>query len=193
MAILSSGNMRDFGGAVRDMGDGKGRFDLIPLDVMAAVMNNPMIGYMSMFENDGDIAHLYDALDVFCTEAYEGNRCKMMLEVAKHYEEGCKKYGTDNWKRGDGIPVWSYIDSTCRHYLKWLDGQTDESHDRAVTWNLMCLLWTLDHIEQKGHEAVPVEVPEVIEEITINANELDDFEDITIDLESVSDLLPLEV
>lgn len=181
--IKDNGNIRSFGevGAspVRDMGTNKGRFDLVPLDVMSAFMDNAFLGWVWQFTEIPDIANLYSALEVFCTEAYGGNKSQMMLEVAKHFEEGCNKYGADNWKIGDGIPVWSYIDSTCRHYIKWLDGQNDESHDRAVTWNLMCCIWQVTH-----NVAV---ASDHIEEIEIPAENFDE-----IDFTTIDDLLPIE-
>ena len=68
----------------------------------------------------------------------------MLLEVSKHFEEGAKKYGENNWQKG--IPESSYIDSAVRHYLKWLRGDDDERHDRAFVWNIICLIWTHEHI-----------------------------------------------
>ena len=65
------------------------------------------------------------------------------LEVAKHFEEGAKKYGEDNWQKG--IPTHCYIDSAVRHYLKWLRGDNDEPHDRAFVWNILCCIWTCIH------------------------------------------------
>ena len=53
----------------------------------------------------------------------------MMLEVSIHFEEGAKKYGDNNWRKG--IPAYCYIDSAVRHYLKWIRGDNDEPHDRA--------------------------------------------------------------
>lgn len=67
----------------------------------------------------------------------------MLLEVAIHFEEGAKKYGEHNWQKG--IPEQSYIDSAIRHFLKWHRGDSDERHDRAFVWNVMCLLWTSLH------------------------------------------------
>ena len=69
-----------------------------------------------------------------------------MLEVSKHFEAGCQKYGERNWEKG--IPEHCYIDSAIRHYLKWRDGWTDEPHDRAVIWNLICLWWTHENITE---------------------------------------------
>lgn len=67
----------------------------------------------------------------------------MILEVAKHFEEGAKKYGEHNWQKG--IPVKCYIDSAIRHYLKWHRGDQDEPHDRAFVWNLLCCIWEVDY------------------------------------------------
>jgi len=43
------------------------------------------------------------------------------------------------------LPEWCYLDSAIRHYLKWKRGDKDERHDRAVLWNLSCLMWTIKH------------------------------------------------
>lgn len=93
-----------------------------------------------------DIAHtyyLYLALDHFADKRYERSTPTMLLEVAKHFEEGAKKYGENNWQKG--IPPKCYIDSAVRHYLKWLRGDKDEPHDRAFVWNLMCCIWEVDY------------------------------------------------
>ena len=66
-----------------------------------------------------------------------------MLEVSKHYEDGCNKYGERNWEKG--IPLHCYIDSGVRHYIKWLRGDNDEPHDRAFLWNMLGALWTHDY------------------------------------------------
>ena len=71
------------------------------------------------------------------------NHYTMILELSKHFEDGCNKYGYRNWEKG--IPAHCYIDSAVRHYLKLLRGDNDERHDRAFVWNLVCLLWTIKH------------------------------------------------
>ena len=60
------------------------------------------------------------------------------------FEDGAKKYSPNNWKLG--INVHCFIDSAIRHYLKYLRGDTDEPHNRAVLWNLVGAFWTHDHI-----------------------------------------------
>lgn len=45
MPIMDSGERRRFStGAVRDIADGKGRCDLLPLDVVGAITNDPKNG-----------------------------------------------------------------------------------------------------------------------------------------------------
>ena len=150
--IKDSGNRRQFEtGAVRDMQEGKGRCDLMPLRVLADVMPDPcarkVLVNISMFQETGDAGFLKIVLSDFARrysqDAYLDDVCTMFLEVAKHFEEGAKKYGENNWQKG--IPVNCYIDSTVRHYLKWLRGDKDEPHDRAFVWNLMCCIWEVDY------------------------------------------------
>lgn len=151
--ILDSGNRRQFeSGAVRDIQEGKGRCDLLPLDVVAFLYAERedlteddctyawVFYYISRFQETGQIDHLRKALEKSGIFAY---RETMLLEVAIHFEEGAKKYGDNNWRKG--IPVRCYIDSGVRHYLKFLRGDKDEPHDRAFCWNMMCAIWTCEH------------------------------------------------
>ena len=160
MHIKDSGDRTLFDtGAVRDMREGKGRCDLMPLEVLChAITDRPeleegVIGCIRNFKITGNTDHLYEAISTFCVSAYENNRYTMFLEVAKHFEEGAKKYGDNNWQKG--IPVHCYIDSAVRHYLKWLRGDKDEPHDRAFVWNLMCCIWEVDyHTEDRMSDDV---------------------------------------
>lgn len=152
--IKDSGDRTLFeSGAVRDMREGKGRCDLMPLEVVSEAIPDPIIGHIADFQNTRDTKHLYRALERFALTRYSDDHnpeetvqevwAKMFLDVAIHYEEGAKKYGPDNWRKS--IPVWCYIDSAVRHYLKCLRGDTDEPHSRAFVWNLMCCIWEVDH------------------------------------------------
>lgn len=72
-------------------------------------------------------------------------RCDLLpacaiLRLARHYEEGAKKYDDRNWEKG--IPIHCFVDSAIRHIMKYLDGWTDEDHLVAATWNLMGAMWT---------------------------------------------------
>lgn len=143
--ILDSGNRRLFDtGAVRDIQEGKGRCDLLPLEVVAWVLGggidaDAVMDAIHQFEKYGHTAHLFAALEHF--RAVWGIPMEtLLIEVSKHFEEGCKKYGERNWQKG--IPTSCYIDSAVRHYLKWLREDKDEPHDRAFCWNILCCIWT---------------------------------------------------
>lgn len=142
MSILDSGSRHEFkSGAVRDVQVGKGRCDLMPLDVVAELTTDTILGCIHAFQQTSKTEYLYRALSYFARR-YD-SVYDMLLEVAIHFEEGSKKYGPDNWRRG--IPWNRYVDSAVRHYWKWLRGDDDENHDRAFVWNIMCLIWTVEN------------------------------------------------
>ena len=149
--IKDSGDRREYAtGAVRDMAEGKGRCDLLPLDVASMILQNGrVLRLIAEFQRSEDTRFLYEALDIF-RNSCEWDDETMLLEVAKHMEEGAKKYGERNWEKG--LPVSCFIDSAVRHYLKWRRGDNDEPHDRAFCWNVMCCIWTIMHKSEKGCE-----------------------------------------
>lgn len=159
-SIKDSGDRTEFkSGAVRDMREGKGRCDLMPLEVVANFIcecddvTDYILWHLREFQQTNSTSHLYSALEVFNDKSWD-NCYTMMLETSKHYEEGAKKYGENNWQKG--IPTWCYIDSAIRHYLKWLRGDTDEPHDRAFVWNIMCCIWEVDYREKKEERIVQI-------------------------------------
>jgi hypothetical protein len=154
MPIKDSGERREFDtGAVRDIQEGKGRCDLMPLSVVAQLLGGRDDGIsfdiilcdIEIFKRTGDAEHLFRAAERFAQAGYRST-CSMLLEVSKHFEEGAKKYGEHNWQKG--IPVKCYIDSAIRHYLKWLREDEDEPHDRAFCWNILCAIWTCEHMPE---------------------------------------------
>lgn len=156
--IQDSGNRREFeSGAVRDMAEGKGRCDLLPLDIISelysvfpdTIPTAPQNNHCGIFENIGNYVklgetkYLYYAILEFCNEIINWDFSTAVIEVSKQYEEGCQKYGDRNWEKG--IPLHCYIDSGVRHLLKYLRGDNDERHDRAFLWNMFGALWTAKH------------------------------------------------
>lgn len=157
--ILDSGNRREFAsGAVRDIAEGKGRCDLLPLTTVATYLRSFAGSRESQIRN-GEVADILTMIDLFQREGYESaiyqaitkfinlkgydSVTTALLEVSKHYEEGAKKYEERNWEKG--IPCHCYVDSGVRHLLKWLDNWDDEPHDRAFLWNMLGLLWTANN------------------------------------------------
>lgn len=150
MEIKDSGARSEFAsGAVRDIQDGKGRCDLLPLDVVSNMISHgggsAFVSCVGAFTDNGNFGHLYHAIDAFI-QMCGWDMPTAILEVSIHFEEGAKKYAPNNWKKG--IPVERYVDSAMRHFLKWLRGDDDEPHDRAVIWNLMCAIWTCKHMPE---------------------------------------------
>lgn len=143
MEIQDSGSRREFEtGAVRDIASGKGRMDLMPLDAVGCVLENTILIDINSYVRKGDKMNLVGAIKEF-VGAYFENMYTAMIEVSKHYEQGCDKYGERNWEKG--IPLHCYIDSAVRHYMKFMRGDKDEPHDRAFLWNLLGAIWTHDN------------------------------------------------
>lgn len=123
--IKDSGTRQSFStGSVRDIQQGKGRFDLLPL---------------------------------FAEEA-----------LAKHFEGGARKYGDNNWLKGQ--PLSRFLDSARRHLNKAARGQRDEPHFVAAAWNIMCLIDTMKRIElgllpAELNDLLPTLPPEVEKKI----------------------------
>lgn len=169
--IQDSGDRRQFeSGAVRDMAGGKGRCDLMPLFDVANVFR--FVGEESAYEILYKLSSLLrddlsqkekyeycmmilsDFVD-FQRELHEtsGSFPNLFLEVAVHYEEGAKKYGEHNWEKG--LPLWCYVDSATRHFLKYLDSWDDERHDRAFVWNILGYMYTIRNMPPDPEPVTP--------------------------------------
>lgn len=161
------------GGAIRYTKTGKGRFDLIPKEVLNMIIDAIPDYVMFDCKNMGNslkplkmqcllrvVNDEYEkaVLDIVVLQ-YMGNMtgetditndtlftalCRMLRDLAIHYEKGAEKYGVDNWKKG--IPATSFLDSGMRHLLQYFTGETDEPHAISAIWNLFGLIWT--HLNQ---------------------------------------------
>ena len=67
-----------------------------------------------------------------------------LLALAKHFENGAKKYGERNWEKG--LPLNSFVDSGYRHLLLYMAGEKDEDHLVACAWNFLCALDTRERL-----------------------------------------------
>lgn len=154
-------------GAARDISEGKGRCDLLPLDTIAYILDpGSMFIYYSVhysnsshitmlkketrtiltsvneFLKTGEVEKLREAIYAFCDQN-NWDPTTMLLELSVHYEDGARKYADNNWKKG--LPVHCFIDSGLRHYFKWLRGDEDEPHDRAFIWNMVGAIWMMEN------------------------------------------------
>ena len=157
--IKDSGDRTEFDtGAVRDMHEGKGRCDLLPLEEVCGLIHHEQVGdvmltgtplllldqYLKSIRSGSDAwidEHIFYCALIRFAKQNKWDVPTMLLEASVHFEQGAAKYGEYNWQKG--IPAHSYVDSAIRHYLKWLRGDDDERHDRAFVWNMLCLMWTL--------------------------------------------------
>jgi len=142
MEILDSGTRREFNtGAVRDIAEGKGRCDLLPLKVISDLLHSDVLFNIECYIRTGSVDFLHMSIEQFvANDSNWPDIYTAILEVAKQYEQGCQKYGDRNWEKG--IPVHVFIDSGVRHYLKFKRGDTDEPHDRAFLFNILGAIWT---------------------------------------------------
>ena len=144
MELKDSGARREFGtGAVRDIQDDKGRCDLLPLVEVGMVTEDDILSYIGHFMETGTIGYIVEAIRRFSRDNYPNGYGDSLLNLAKHFADGAKKYTDRNWEKG--IPCHCFVDSGVRHYIKFMAGWDDEPHDRAFLWNMYCLLWTLRH------------------------------------------------
>ena len=143
MELKDSGARREFTtGAVRDIAEGKGRCDLLPLDVLAIMTKDDVLSHINKYIYSGCVDDLMMAIESFNSREY-GNFYSAMLQVAKQYEDGAKKYDDRNWEKG--MPLHCFIDSGVRHYLKHRRGDDDEPHNRAFLFNMLGAIWTHLH------------------------------------------------
>lgn len=154
--LKDSGNRKVFEtGAMRDIQNENGRCDLLPLDVVSKLCcgddaHDEVTFQIGDYICTGDEDSLYRATAYFMRNAKNSrgnsNFADWMLDVAKQYEAGAKKYSPRNWE--NGLPIHCYIDSGVRHYLKYCAGWTDEPHGRAFIWNMLCAIWTHTHMPE---------------------------------------------
>ena len=143
ITIKDSGERRKFeSGAVRDISEGKGRFDLLPLDVIGKANQDNRLTNISDYQRTNDETYLYAAMS-----AINYRMDYTLIErIAKHFENGAKKYDENNWRKG--LPCKCYVDSAVRHYFKWVLGEIDEDHEAAFYWNIICCIWTHENIPE---------------------------------------------
>lgn len=151
-------------GAVRDIHGDKGRFDLLPHDVIGRMLygipaapnieraqeTEDVYEPIYYFRLNGNVSHLYYLAEIFFNmKAKELNlpldksRFVCIQKLAEHYQNCLSKYPARNWERG--IPVSSFIDSALRHFTQWRMECKDFPHDIAFFWNVVGAIWTALH------------------------------------------------
>jgi hypothetical protein len=162
--VKDSGKREEFKtGSVRDTAEGKGQPHLIAGEALAKmcayvtedILSEEEKGYQSRIEQcllrfaevvdvrDANIDLIYDAMQLTCqwlAEDEDDNYSHAMKRLAKHYENGARKYSKNNWRKGQ--PISRYYDSAMRHLWTAMDGKQDEDHKAALLWNLVAIVQT---------------------------------------------------
>lgn len=68
-----------------------------------------------------------------------------LFALAKHFEQGAKKYEDRNWEKGQDLGT--YCDSGFRHLVSFMAGMVDEDHLVAACWNLVAAITTRARIQ----------------------------------------------
>jgi len=125
-ATKDSGQRHVFSsGAQRDVQTGKGRYDLIPpqlLENLAKALEGPL----------GEDRNVLLGLSLL--------PMRPLLRLAALYGRGAVKYGPGNWLKG--MPLSRTFDSLARHTNSYKAMLADEDHLAAVAWNAFTLIET---------------------------------------------------
>lgn len=185
--IKVDGNPNKFGEATRHTKENKGRFDLIPGEVINGLAEligevfkkrkSYSITPLTIMEAANDGAYLSTILlmvaynkksklegfnfgdEVTFTYVDVSSELFVMLsDLAIHFQKGAEIYGERNCE--NGIPLWSFRDSGIRHLTQWIRGLDDEPHYISAIWNFVMAVWTIwNHPERcEGYDG-----PDLIE------------------------------
>lgn len=169
-------------GAIRYIKD-KGRFDLIPEDVVPRIcdkLDDLLVSYYcfdyssetilkTAYEHDFLTAIILLTIKNYFSEVdkaeFDGNVeehtnvcidlfvpyfCKMLYDLAKHFQKGAEVYGERNCQKG--LPANSFVDSGLRHLGQYLSGvKDDENHFISTIWNFWMYDWTINQKKNVIH------------------------------------------
>lgn len=68
-----------------------------------------------------------------------------MMRLARHYENGAKKYAPRNWQKG--LPLSNFLGALARHTFRLMEGDASEDHAAAIAWNIFGFMWTEQRIK----------------------------------------------
>lgn len=150
-------------GSHKDMGEGRGRYDLIPLHTLATLYletDEKAVAYflgniyhsMVATSVDEKQSRLRQAYHIFVNDIAYTSMAESTKALAKLYEAGANKYSARDWEKGR--PMEIFINSVLRHFFQYLNGEDDEDHATAVLWNLLSLINTLERLPSKAYTLI---------------------------------------
>jgi len=73
----------------------------------------------------------------------------MIKRWAELMTRGAEKYGRHNWKKADSKEELDRFKSSAfRHFMQWIDGETNEDHAAAVMFNIACVEYLKEKIDK---------------------------------------------
>ena len=94
MEIKDSGQRRTFEtGAVRDIAEGKGRCDIMPLFDIGNTFDDNILRLIGLYVEYGNISNLESAVKLFVESEFTENPYDVLLDLSIFYEKGLIKYG----------------------------------------------------------------------------------------------------
>ena len=195
--IKQTGVAQKYGDATRNSKEGKGRFDLIPEDVLSECFE----GYLNISYDRFPKTKAYKcAIEedyiraiIFITQSeyrYQYNPSdnvhntlpavlefsNMVKDLAIHFQKGAEMYGERNCEKG--IPLWSFRDSGIRHLTQYINGETDEPHHVSAIWNFVMAEWTKIHHPERCEKSQSIKKPNVDESITTASDNISCVDDV---------------
>ena len=111
---------------------------MLPLGIIADYTNDPILKGIELYIRQGCIKDLWTVYELFLQNR-GWDLPTSLLEVSIHSADGANKYAPRNWEQG--MPIYIFIDSATRHYIKYCRHDEDERHDRAFLWNILSAIW----------------------------------------------------
>lgn len=195
--IKQTGVAQKYGDATRHSKEGKGRFDLIPEDVLSECFE----GYLNISYDRFPKTKAYKcAIEedyiraiIFITQSeyrYQYNPSdnvhntlpavlefsNMVKDLAIHFQKGAEMYGERNCEKG--IPLWSFRDSGIRHLTQYINGETDEPHHVSAIWNFVMAEWTKIHHPERCEKSQSTKNSNVDESITTASDDISCVDDV---------------
>ena len=73
----------------------------------------------------------------------------MLKRWAVHMAKGAVKYGDRNWELASTPEELNrFKESAFRHFMQWLQGETDEDHASGVYFNIQCAEYVKERLNE---------------------------------------------
>jgi hypothetical protein len=79
----------------------------------------------------------------------------LLKRLAAHLTKGAAEFGERNWMLADGLTEAERLRrSACRHFVQWMNGETDEDHFAAAIFNMNAHEHVLEKLDAQSIQEV---------------------------------------